>query len=248
MKLEQEPNSDEELQLMGEVESLQEELKEAGKPVHEQFINMFVQSLTSKPLADRIRKWKIRKDQLQKLIGSPRAISGGPAILPAVARTRDDLENQENAAIDVDDQKPPPPGAGVCGRRRGSAQMDPPHPAPKRKKATPRYPYTKRDDGQPPEMALLHVHFAQMSVDLLRENPALTNTDLIKRFNASEFSRTYTSAIRGQKSSGKAEIEWKSRRAPLRGGRGRSPVSGGSGLAGGRAASEKIGEATNQRG
>ena len=108
-----EPTSDDELQLMCEAESLQTQLKRAGEPVDEKIAQLFIDSLASKSLPERIRKWQVRRDHLQKLLGLPRPTSGGPAVLPAVARTRHDLENPDKAAIGVDDRHPPPPGAGV---------------------------------------------------------------------------------------------------------------------------------------
>jgi hypothetical protein len=123
----------------------------------------------------------------QKMADRPHATSTAQAVLPAVARNRDDLENPKKAAVDVDDRYPPPPGAGVNKWRRGSAQVDPP--LRKRAKSRPCYPYTEQEDGKPPEMLLLHVHFARFCVDLLHENPDLTQHALITRFNASELSR-----------------------------------------------------------
>ena len=129
-----EPTSDDEMQLVCEVESLQSQLKRAGEPVDERIAQFFMNSLASKSLPERIRKWQVRRDHLQNLLGLrlPRPASGGPAVLPAVAGTRHDLEYPEKAAIGVDDRHSPPPGAGVNRRRRGSAQMDSPPPAAKR--------------------------------------------------------------------------------------------------------------------
>ena len=171
-----EPTSDDELQLMCEAESLQTQLKRAGEPVDEQIAQLFIDSLASKSLPERMRKWQLRRDHLQHLLGLrlPRPASGGPAVLSAVAGTRHDLENPEKAAIGVDDWHSPPPGAGVNRRRRGSAQMDSPPPAAKRAKGRPMFPYTEREDGKPQEMTLPHVQFAQMSVALLRKNPVVT--------------------------------------------------------------------------
>ena len=202
------PTSDDELQLMCEAESLQAQLSDAGRPVDEKIAQFFMNSLASKSLPERIRKWQVRRDHLQNLLGLrlPRPASGGPAVLPAVAGTGHDLEYPEKAATGVDDRHPPPPGAGVNRRRRGSAQMDSPPPAAKRVrvKGKPQFPYTRREDGKPPEMTLLHVQFAQMSVDLLREDPALTSNNLIARFNDSAFSKEAKCPTRGQRSSGKA--------------------------------------------
>ena len=62
------------------MEFLGRQLRGAGRPVNENIANMFIQSLASKPLADRIRRWKIRKNQLNKIADSPCATSGGPAV------------------------------------------------------------------------------------------------------------------------------------------------------------------------
>ncbi len=111
-----------EVQLMCEVESLQTQLSH-GDPVHEKFALMSMQGLDSNPMSERIRKLKVRRDHLQKIVDHSHATSTPPAVLPAVAHNRDDLENPEKAAIDVDDRHPPQPGAGVNKRRRGSVQV-----------------------------------------------------------------------------------------------------------------------------
>ena len=147
------PTSDDEMQLVCEVESLQSQLKTPNEPVDERIAQFFMNSLASKSLPERIRKWQVRRDHLQNLLGLrlPRPASGGPAVLPAVAGTGHDLEYPEKAATGVDDRHPPPPGAGVNRRRRGSAQMDSPPPAAKRAKGRPMFPYTEREDGKPQE-------------------------------------------------------------------------------------------------
>ncbi len=70
-----EPTSDDELHLIYEVESLQTQLSEAGRPVDEKIAQMFFQSVTPKPLMERIRKWKDRRDHLQKMVDRPHAIA-----------------------------------------------------------------------------------------------------------------------------------------------------------------------------
>ncbi len=50
-----EPTSDEEMELMADVGLLQSELKKAGDPVNQIFEQLFLQSIASKPLAERIR-------------------------------------------------------------------------------------------------------------------------------------------------------------------------------------------------
>jgi hypothetical protein len=74
----------------------------------------------------------------------------------------------------------------------------------KRASSRPCFPYREREDGKPPEMSLLHVHFARFCVDLLKEKPDLTQSALIAHFNASEYSRKDLYPMRGQKSSGRA--------------------------------------------
>ena len=72
------PNSDDELLLMSEVESLQSQLKKNGETLNEKFENIFLQSLLDKPLPDRIRKWTNRRDYLRKM--AQHTSSGGPAV------------------------------------------------------------------------------------------------------------------------------------------------------------------------
>ena len=72
------PNSDDELLLMSEVESLQSQLKKNGETINEKFENIFLQSLHDKPLPDRIRKWTNRRDYLRKM--AQHTSSGGPAV------------------------------------------------------------------------------------------------------------------------------------------------------------------------
>ena len=103
----------------------------------------------------------------------------------------------------MDDQRP---GAGLHKRRHGNAPVE--HPPKKRRSARPCFCYQERDDGKPPQMSLLHVNFAQLCVDSLRQRPDLTTGELIERFNASEYSNPeqyHRELRRGQKGSGKAD-------------------------------------------
>jgi hypothetical protein len=183
-----EPTSDDEFQLINEVESLQRQLKRAGDPVDEKFAQMFFNSVTPKPLTERIRKWKARRDYLQKLVDRPHATLPPDHLqtMPVV-RNRDDSETTVKAAMDVEYRDPPQrAGAGENKRRRDNAQ---PEPRPgKRKYTKPRFHYSDREDGTAPQMSLLHVNFATLCVNLLRKEPDLTMADLIKQFNASEYS------------------------------------------------------------
>jgi hypothetical protein len=80
-----EPNSDDELQLWNEVESLQSQLRKKGETFNEKIENAFMQSLNGKPLSDRIWKWTLRRDHLrrahlQNMVEAPHATSGGQAV------------------------------------------------------------------------------------------------------------------------------------------------------------------------
>jgi hypothetical protein len=63
------------MHLIFAVESLQTQLSEAGRPVNEKLEHIFIQSVTHKPLLERIRKWKARRDHLQKMVDRPGRIS-----------------------------------------------------------------------------------------------------------------------------------------------------------------------------
>jgi hypothetical protein len=52
---------------MAQAELLQSQLKKAGDPVNQNFEKLFLQRIASKLLAERIRKWKFRKNRLQRL-------------------------------------------------------------------------------------------------------------------------------------------------------------------------------------
>jgi hypothetical protein len=74
-----EPTSDDELQLMqldgqGGIPAIAAQKSWWG-PVNEKIAHMLLERLASKPLPQRIKKWKIREDQLQNLTDSPRATS-----------------------------------------------------------------------------------------------------------------------------------------------------------------------------
>jgi hypothetical protein len=47
-------------------DEMQTQLSEAGHPVDEKLAHIFIQSVTPKPLPERIRRWKARRDHLQK--------------------------------------------------------------------------------------------------------------------------------------------------------------------------------------
>ena len=219
-----EPTSDDELQLIFDVESLQTQLSEAGRPVDEKIAQLFIQSVTpNKPLTERIRRWKARRDHLQKSLDRPHATAHptippvladplpqkGPPdhlrLMPVVASNSNDSGTPPEAVMDDRDPQQRP-GAGMHKRRQGNAQVE--RPPRKRPNQKPCYHYKERDDGKPPEMSLLHVNFARLCVGWLKERPEMTQNDLISRFNASEYSRPeqYARELkRGQNSSGKAD-------------------------------------------
>jgi hypothetical protein len=73
-------DSEDELLLMTEVESLQSQLKKNGETLNEKIENVFMESLIGKSTSVRIRRWTIRRDQLRKMAEAPHATSGGPAV------------------------------------------------------------------------------------------------------------------------------------------------------------------------
>ena len=58
-----------------------------GSLFDEKIATLFIKSLESEPLADRIRKWTIRREQLRKMADRHHAASGGPAVSLEVACT-----------------------------------------------------------------------------------------------------------------------------------------------------------------
>ena len=178
-----ERTSEEEMQLIFEVESLQMQLSKAGLPVNARLEEIFIQSVTpNTPLTERIRKWNARRDHLRQMVANaahptqPPVQPTPPPLqphhlreMPVVASDRNDSETPPEAAIN--DQRP---GAGLHKRRQGKE-----HPPKKRRNVRPCFRYEERDDGNPPQMSLLHVNFAQLCVRLLERRPDLTQNDLI---------------------------------------------------------------------
>lgn len=135
-----ERTSEEELQLVFEVESLQMQLSKVGHPVNARIEEIFIQSVTpNTPLTERIRNWKARRDHLQKMLHAAAHPTQPPAqptpsplqppleprhlhIMPVVASNRNDSETPPEAAMD--DQRP---GAGLHKRRHGNAPVEHPH-------------------------------------------------------------------------------------------------------------------------
>ncbi len=67
-----EPTSDEELQLMEDMEFLHSQLRTVGDPVDANFANLFIRSFEDKSRGVRVRKWKQRKNRLDKLLQNGR--------------------------------------------------------------------------------------------------------------------------------------------------------------------------------
>jgi hypothetical protein len=61
-----EPTSDEELQLMEDVEFLHSQLRTVGDPVDANFAKKIIRSIGDKSLGVRVRKWLHRKIHLEK--------------------------------------------------------------------------------------------------------------------------------------------------------------------------------------
>jgi hypothetical protein len=131
-----EPTSDDELLLIGEVEFLQLQLQTAGTRANQNYEKQFLQSLDKKSLQERMKKWQIRKDRLQRLVDNLPAISGEPAVSLAVGeakplRRQPDgsrrKRNLRSPQIDIRVEGQPPPVA--IERRRKKEAGDAPAPA-----------------------------------------------------------------------------------------------------------------------
>ena len=167
------PNSDDELLLMSEVESLQLQLKKNGETLNEKFENIFLQSLLDKPLPDRIRKWTNRRDYLRKM--AQHTSSGGPAVSLDVDSTglKADQHVVKEEKKEQNERVKRKRIAGGEARQR------------KRKSVKARYSYKTNPNGRPPEMSQIHVDFAHMSVAYIRRNIGASQKDLIEHFNSS---------------------------------------------------------------
>ena len=194
------PNSDDELLLMSEVESLQSQLKKNGETLNEKFENIFLQSLHDKPLPDRIRKWTIRRDHLRKMAQSPHATSGGPAVSLDVDSTLSRLKADQHVGKQEEEEQK----KRVKCKRTAGDEM----PREKQKhRGMPTYVYKKPADAQPPVMSQIHVDFAHMSVAYLRSvDRDAVQKDLISHFNSSENARrAYHRVAKGNKGHGNAD-------------------------------------------
>ena len=151
------PNSDDELLLMSEVESLQSQLKKNGETINEKFENIFLQSLRDKPLPDRIRKWTNRRDYLRKM--AQHTSSGGPAVSLDVDSTglkADQHVVKEEKKEQTERVKRRRIAAGEARQQKSVNKA--------------RYSYKTNPDGRPPGMSQIHVDFAHMSVAYIRRN------------------------------------------------------------------------------
>ncbi len=174
-----EPTSDDELQLIGEVEFLQLQLKTAGKPVNQNFEQRFLQSVDPKSLPERIKKWQIRKDPLQRLVDNLPATSGEPAGSPAVGEAKLSLQPDNNKRKrklrsppdDIKGQSLPDDIKGqslpVAINRKRKHEAD----VPARSRNTPRpcYAYVAEQDSAPPLIAKIHVAFAYACVKRIQK-------------------------------------------------------------------------------
>lgn len=80
------PISDDELQLMEDVELLRSQLKTVGDPVDATFAKLFVRSLEDKSLG--VRKWQHRKSQFEKLLQIANSRAAADSQTPALEHPR----------------------------------------------------------------------------------------------------------------------------------------------------------------
>jgi hypothetical protein len=149
-------DSDEEMELMCEVENLQLRLEKAGKPVNPMMEKHFAASIASATeTSDRIKKWKRRVQQLNKLLDTLLAPSEQPAapVLPVIGDTRQ--PSQQPATYMAGGVKLEPASTIV--------KLEPQQPTAKRVRREPNYgrnlSYRIYEDGSAPIMAPIHVAF-----------------------------------------------------------------------------------------
>ena len=170
-----EPDSDEEITIMGEVEELQSKLRRAGEPVDQNFATLVMNSITSESRpSERRKKWRIRRECLQRLVDNLHANSGGAAavtVAPAVAW--------------IPSQQPTPDLRPVV-KIDVKEENERPH---KRQRIENnsyalKYLYRIYDDGSAPEMAPIHVEFVKTSVERMKSSTTrLTMVTLIAEWN-----------------------------------------------------------------
>ena len=149
-------DSDEEMELMCEVENLQLRLEKAGKPVNPMMEKHFAASIASATeTSDRIKKWKRRVQQLNKLLDTLLAPSEQPAapVLPVIGDTRQ--PSQQPATYMAGGVKLEPASTIV--------KLEPKQPTAKRVRREPKcgrnLSYIIYGDGSAPIMAPIHVAF-----------------------------------------------------------------------------------------
>ena len=191
-----EPDSEDELLLMTEVESLQWQLRKKGATFYEKFENVFLEGLLGKSTSVRIRRWTIRRDQLRKMAEAPHATSGGPAVSLDDTGTRLKADQHVEKAEEKQTR-------GVKRYRLGGGREQ----RKKNQRQPRKHSYHIRGDGQPPEMSQIHVDFARLSSTYITSNPLNAQQKiLIENFNSSSHAtQRYPRVATGTPGSGKAD-------------------------------------------
>ena len=144
---------------MGEVEELQSKLRRAGEPVDQNFATLVMNSITSESRpSERRKKWRIRRECLQRLVDNLHANSGGAAavtVAPAVAwipsqQPTPDLRPVVKIDVKEEDERP---------HKRQRIENN---------SYALKYTYRIYDDGSAPEMAPIHVEFVKTSVERMK--------------------------------------------------------------------------------
>ena len=186
-----EPNSDDETELIYEVDSLQSQLIASGRIFSENIENVFMQSLEGKSLAARIRKWTIRRDRLRDMAHAERLKADQHGV----------KEEEQKAAPHVVKEEEEQKKGVKRNRPEGGGKQN------TKKIKQPRlFSYTTRSDGRPPEMSQIHVNFAKLSADYLRLHPEACMKTLIDNFNSSAYATLqYTRVATGIQRTGRAD-------------------------------------------
>ena len=161
--------SDEEMQLISDVSSLDSQLKKAGCPCDESlFVHLF-RNLNEKPLAKRLKLWRFRKELLKSMVATQLSCSAASGETAAASPPVIKQEMGFQTAHKRKFEEPPSfqgPSAQILNDR-----------------GKPRFRYIENPDGSAPLMSPLHVAFAEKSVELLRKRRTLTGPQLIELWN-----------------------------------------------------------------
>jgi hypothetical protein len=171
-------DSDEEMQLINNVDSLDLQLKQAGCPCDENLYVHLFQDLNAKPLAKKLKLWRFRKELLRKKFVATqlsRSAASGETAATSPPVIKQETERERKF------EEPP--------FEDPSAQL---HDNNKK----PKFRYITHPDGLALFMSPLHVAFAAKSVELLCKPSVILPVHLCHRNTLKPLkSKKYTTLI-----------------------------------------------------